>query len=191
MTAGESSAIGTGCERQPVRPAELQVWDPLVRGFHWALVLFFAIAWATGDELDRLHEFAGYVVLGLVVFRVVWGIVGTKHARFADFVRPSSVVRAYLGDSLRFRAKRYLGHNPAGGAMIVLMLVMLSIVSATGVMLTLDAFFGSAWVEALHEGAVNLMLVMIVMHLAGVVFSSIAHGENLVRAMLTGRKRAS
>lgn len=190
MHLENSSTTGAGCVTQPVPPpAEIRVWDPLVRVFHWSLVTLFVFAFATGDALDRPHEIAGYAVLGLVVFRIAWGFMGSKHARFRDFVRRPSQIRAYLAEALRFRSRRYIGHNPAGGAMIVLMLTMVLVISATGIGLTTDAFWGSAWMEAAHETAVNLTLVLIGLHLTGVVVSSLAHGENLVRAMITGRKR--
>ena len=166
-----------------------RVWDPFVRLFHWSLVLAFLVAWASGDELDKLHEVAGYVVAGLTVFRFAWGFVGTKHARFFDFVYRPSKVLAYIKDMARWRSRRYLGHNPAGGAMIIAMLVMLSVISATGIMLTTDAFWGVEWVEELHEIAVNLMLVLVGIHVIGVFIASIKQGENLVRAMITGRGR--
>lgn len=173
------------------RPAEVKVWDPLIRIFHWSLVAAFAIAWATGDELDRLHEIAGYAVVGLVGIRLVWGLIGSRHARFADFVRGPDKVTAYVRDIMRFQAKRYLGHNPAGGAMIIALLAMLAIICGTGIMMTTDAFWGVEWVEEVHELAVNITLGLIIFHLLGVLFASIEHGENLVKAMITGRKRAA
>lgn len=187
--ASESIGAGGSAPLAPA-PAEIRVWDPLVRIFHWSLVALFVFAFATGDELDLAHEIAGYAVFGLVVFRIVWGFVGTEHARFGDFVRRPSQVRAYLAEAVRFRGRRYIGHNPAGGAMIVLLLMMLLVISATGIALTTQAFWGSKWVEAAHEAAVNLTLCLIGLHLIGVAVSSLSHGENLVRAMVTGRKRA-
>ena len=170
------------------RPAEAKVWDPLVRIFHWSLVAAFIAAWITGDELDRIHILAGYTVLGLVAFRILWGLVGTKHARFADFVRRPSTVAGFLRDIVRFRAKRYLGHNPAGGAMIVALLVMLSVIGGTGYMMTTDAFWGVEWVEEAHELAVNVTLGLVALHILGVALASFEYGENLVRSMFTGRK---
>jgi len=173
------------------RPAEVRVWDPLVRIFHWSLVAGFAIAWLTGDELKGVHNAAGYIVMGLVGFRVLWGLVGTRHARFSDFVRRPAAVVGYLMDMVRGRAPRHLGHNPAGGAMIVALLAAVAVISATGIMMTTDAFWGVEWVEELHEGSVNFALVLVALHLLGVLFASLEHGENLVRAMITGRKRES
>lgn len=172
------------------RPAEVRVWDPLVRLFHWSLVGAFLTAWASAEEWEGLHLWAGYTIAGLIVFRLVWGLVGPRHARFTDFVHRPSTVGAYVRGLFAGRSPRHLGHNPAGGAMIVLMLAMLSAICATGVMMTSDAFWGVEWVEHLHEAAVNAMLAFVVLHLGGVVFSSLRHRENLVAAMVTGRKRA-
>jgi len=166
----------------------VRVWDPLVRFIHWSLVVAFFIAWMTGDEAQDLHEAAGYAIIVLVVARIVWGIVGTTHARFTDFVYHPLVVIRHLADAVRFHSKRFLGHNPAGGAMIVTLLVMLSLICVSGFAMTTDAFWGIRWVEEVHEVAVNLTLVLIGLHLAGVCAASFEHRENLVRAMITGRK---
>jgi cytochrome b len=167
----------------------VKVWDPIVRLFHWSLVIAFTIAWLTGDELKRIHEWAGYTIVGLLVLRIFWGLVGTPYARFGSFLYRPSAVMSFLLDTARFRAKRYLGHNPAGGAMIVALLTMLAATTATGIMMTSDAYWGVAWVEDVHELAANLALVLVGLHLAGVFVASVEHRENLVRAMITGRKR--
>jgi cytochrome b len=161
-----------------------------VRIFHWSLVIAFIIAWLSGDELKRVHLAVGYAILGLVAFRLVWGVVGSTHARFADFIyRPATVI-GFLKDTIGLRAKRYVGHNPAGGAMVIALLWMLIVICATGVMMTTTAFWGVKWVEEAHEIAVNLTLVLVGLHLAGVFAASFEHHENLVRAMITGRKRS-
>lgn len=170
-------------------PRTVKVWDPLVRIFHWSLVAAFVIAWATGDELKTVHEVAGYTIVGLVAFRVLWGLVGSTHARFSDFVRGPSAVIGYLFDTARLRARRYLGHNPAGGAMVVALLIMLSVICTTGIMMTMDAFWGVDWVEEAHEVAVNVTIVLIGLHLLGVAVAGLEHRENLVGSMITGRKR--
>jgi cytochrome b len=162
----------------------------LVRLFHWSLVAAFVVAYVTGDGRD-LHEQAGYAVAALIAFRVVWGVIGPKHARFADFVRPPRAVASHLAALLRGRPERCLGHNPAGGAMILALLILLSLDSLTGYLMTTDAFFGSAFMEAAHEIMVDITLAFIGLHILGVIASSILEKENLVAAMITGRKRAA
>lgn len=169
---------------------EIRIWDPLVRIFHWSLVISFIVAWVSAEEWDRLHEWAGYVVLGLIALRIVWGVIGTRYARFSNFVHGWDAVISYLKDVCSLRAKRHLGHNPAGGYMVIALLVMLSILSGTGYMLTLDAYHGAEWLEEIHEAVANLTLALVGLHVLGVIFTSLQHGENLVRSMFTGRKRA-
>jgi cytochrome b len=171
-------------------PATVPVWDPFVRVFHWSLAALFAVAFLTGDEIEGLHIAAGYTILALIGLRIVWGVVGPSHARFASFVRGPRTVLAYLKDTLLLRAPRHLGHNPAGGAMIVALLVLLIATGGTGYMMTTDAYWGSKWVEEVHEVLANLTLAMVALHVLGVLVASFQHSENLIRAMITGRKRA-
>jgi cytochrome b len=172
------------------QPATVRVWDPLVRIFHWSLVGLFAIAFFTGDEWKNPHEIAGYVIAGLIALRVVWGVVGTRHARFSGFIYRPSTVLGYVRAALSLKAKRYLGHNPAGGAMVVALLLAISAIAATGYMMTTNAFWGVAWVEEAHVITVYATLGLIGLHVAGVVFASVEHDENLVKSMITGRKRS-
>ncbi|WP_420409926.1 cytochrome b/b6 domain-containing protein [Hoeflea sp.] len=171
-------------------PATVKVWDPLVRIFHWSLVGLFAFAFLTGDELQGPHETAGYVIAGLVAFRIVWGLVGSRHARFSNFIYRPSTVAGFLGDTLRMKARRYLGHNPAGGLMVIALLAAIAAISVTGYMMTSDTWWGIGWVEDVHEASAFAALGLVALHLAGVLVASFEHGENLVRAMVTGRKRA-
>ena len=168
-------------------PRTVPVWDIAVRVFHWALVTFFFTAYFTGDELEAVHEFAGYAVLGLVGFRLVWGLIGTRHARFTSFWFRPREVKAYLLSLLTLRPRHYLGHNPAGAWMIFALLVSLVMTASTGI---LTEEVGHAW-EDVHEFFVNLTLFLVFGHVAGVLVSSLLHRENLVRAMFTGRKRVS
>ena len=197
----------------------VRVWDPLVRAFHWGLVAAFATAWLTADEVQPVHEVAGYTVAGLVAFRLVWGLVGSRYARFAQFLKGPAETLAYLGDMARGRERRYLGHNPAGAAMIVALLVTLAGTAFTGWLMedearvamlpAMPALVAPAWADddgderehgeggeaegplkEVHETLANLMLLLAALHVGGVVLASFRHHENLARAMVTGDKRA-
>lgn len=170
--------------------ATVPVWDLFVRVFHWFLVFCFAAAFVSAEEWDRGHELLGYAAAALVGLRILWGFVGTRHARFARFVRSPGATFAYLAAMIRGEEKRHLGHNPAGAAMILALLAGVLGLGATGYLMTLDAYWGVAWVSDLHELLANGMLVLIALHVGGVALASLRHGENLVRAMVTGRKRA-
>lgn len=181
-----SNTIGAG---GAMPPATIKVWDRFVRVFHWTLVAAFVVAYATGDELERVHVAAGYTIAGLLAVRIVWGFIGPRHARFANFVRPPREVLIYLRDVLLLRALRYLGHNPAGGAMIIALLAALTSTCATGYMMTTDAYWGAKWVEELHQFLANLTVGLVAAHIIGVLVACFEHRENLVAAMITGRKR--
>ncbi len=170
-------------------PATIKVWDIFVRMFHWSLATLFIVAYATGDEIERVHIAAGYAIGGLLALRIVWGFVGPRHARFSNFVKTPPAVAAYLRDVVLLRAPRYVGHNPAGGLMIVVLIAMLAATCATGFMMTTDEFWGAKWVEGVHEALANATLGLVMLHVLGVLVASFQHRENLVKAMITGRKR--
>lgn len=182
-------------------PDSVKVWDPLVRVFHWSLVILFTVAYLSGDDWLDIHVFAGYGVVALVLFRLLWGLVGTRYARFTDFVRGPRTVVDYLKALGKRRAPRYLGHNPAGGAMVVALLAALLLSTLFGmaayaaeegagpmVGFILSGHFWEEVYEGGHEFLVNLTLTLVIVHIFGVFISSALHGENLPRAMLTGRK---
>jgi cytochrome b len=182
----EASAVEVAAAAQP---ATVKVWDIFVRVFHWSVVVLFATAYYTRDKWEQIHIAAGYAILGLVVMRVIWGLVGAPPARFRDFIySPPAIVR-FLFDTARFRAKRYLGHNPAGGAMVVTLLLALLTICGSGVLMTLDRFWGVKWIETIHEIATIGALALVALHVLGVLLASIEHTENLVKSMFTGRKR--
>ena len=168
----------------------IRVWDPLIRTFHWALALSFAIAWFSAEGWEQLHSLAGYVVGALVVARGAWGVAGPRYARFRQFVRPPRVVLSYLGAIAAGNETRFIGHNPAGGAMVVALLALLTLTALSGWLLTTDALWGSEFAQALHSLCAQLVLLMIALHLAGVALASIRHHENLVGAMFSGMKRS-
>ncbi|WP_145110328.1 cytochrome b/b6 domain-containing protein (plasmid) [Cereibacter azotoformans] len=188
----------------------IRVWDPVVRVFHWGLAACFALAWLTAEEAQGAHEWPGYAAAALVAPRVIWGLMGSHYARFAQFVRGPGAVLAYLRDMATGRERRFIGHNPAGAAMIVALLLSMAGTAWTGWLMAeperaalLPAIVAPAFaderehgeghgegaVEEVHEALANLMLALVVLHLGGVALASIRHRENLARSMVTGLKR--
>lgn len=182
---------------------EVRVWDPLVRIFHWTLVVAFFLAYFTEDDFLTIHSWAGYTVLGLLAVRILWGLIGTRHARFSDFIYSPRNILAYLKDTFALKAKRYLGHNPAGGAMVMLLIFSLIATTMTGVILfgvgeglgplaSWVASGESVWggmLEEVHEFFANFTLFLVFVHVGGVIVESVVHRENLVGAMFYGKKR--
>jgi cytochrome b len=164
------------------------VWDLPVRVFHWLLVLCFAGAWLTAEsEHWRLvHVTLGYTMAALVAFRIVWGLLGTRYARFASFVRGPRAVLAYLRSLSGPKPEHHTGHNPAGALAIVGLLALIAVTTATG--WAAYSEIAGDWLEEVHEVAANGLLGLVIVHLIGVVVGSWVHRENLVRSMLTGRK---
>ena len=173
----------------PLRPRpNLLVWDLPVRVFHWLLAGCFAGAWLTAES-ERwrlLHVTLGYTMGGLLAFRVLWGLLGTRHARFADFVRGPRAVLAYGRALLHGQPEHHVGHNPAGALAIIAMLGLGAAIVASGWATYND--WGGGLMEELHEGAASVMLAVVGVHIAGVLLASRLHHENLVGSMLTGRK---
>jgi cytochrome b len=192
----------------------VKVWDISIRIFHWSLVLAFFIAYLSGDELELVHAYAGYYILGLLLYRIVWGLLGTRYARFSSFLFTPTQITAYLKSALENKAVRYLGHNPAGSVMVFMLLISLAMTTWSG--LELYAIEGKGplagnaiefvsdvhaddhelnegseefW-EELHELMSNFTMVLVGLHILGVLFSARLHKENLIQAMITGRKRA-
>jgi len=184
-----SSLTSSPVHEPPAAPRRILVWDAPVRVFHWLMVLSFAGAWLTAES-ERwrlLHETLGYTMAGLVVFRLLWGVVGTRHARFASFVRGPAAVGRYLRSLLSGRPEHHAGHNPAGALAILLLLGLTLAVAASG--WATEHELAGHWLEELHEAAASLMLAIVIVHVAAVALSSWLHHENLVGAMLSGRKQ--
>ncbi len=169
--------------------ASVRVWDPFVRVFHWSLAASIAVAWFSGDHWKALHLWAGYSAAALIALRIVYGFIGPANARFSSFVPKPSILVRYIRDMVAGREARHLGHNPAGGAMIVALIVTLSSVCLTGWLQTTNMFWGEEWLEEAHEVLANGLLVLVALHVGGVILASVRHRENLVAAMVTGRKR--
>ena len=163
----------------------VKVWDALVRVMHWTLVACVAATWFTRGEL---HEWIGYAALAVVLLRLAWGCVGSRHARFGQFVLGPARTLAYAQAVLARREPRYLGHNPLGAWMIVALLAALAAVGGTGWLAATDRYWGVEWVQELHELCADALLALVALHVAGVILTSLRHRENLVRAMVTGAK---
>lgn len=173
----------------------IRVWDALVRLLHWTLAGAVATAWVSGHwapaDFDAVHHTAGYVALAAVALRGGWGLIGPRHARFASFVRGPRDVLAYARALRAGREARYVGHNPLGGWMAVMLWATAAAVAATGWLYTTEWLWGYAWLEALHLVLGWLIAALVAGHLAGVVTTSWRHRENLIAAMFSGKKRAA
>lgn len=181
--------------------SDIPVWDLPTRLFHWLLVLLVAGAWLSykfGDVTMTWHKWNGYAVLTLLLFRLLWGCIGSSTARFADFIRGPFTVLGYLRGGARAPS---LGHNPAGGWSVLAMLGVLGMQAGAGLFTTddiivsgpLNFLVSSATADTLssiHRLGYYILLGLVTLHLAALAFHRLAHGENLVRAMITGRKRA-
>jgi len=185
--------------RTPVQD-QVYVWDPFVRLFHWSLVVGFTVAYLTEDDMLTVHVWAGYAVGVLVMARIVWGLVGSRHARFSDFIYDLATTLRYVRDLVLFRAERHLGHSPGGGAMVIIMLLFLTATVVSGLVVyggeqqagPLAGMFAKDTgesMEEIHEVIANITLALIIAHIAAVILASFVHRENLVRAMVTGYKR--
>jgi cytochrome b len=178
-----------GAATSPDAHPTVRVWDLGVRAFHWLLVLSFVVAWFTSHSSETIHHLAGYVAAALVALRVVWGVVGTHYARFAQFARGPRTVTGYLRAIVTGREARYIGHNPAGGVMALTLMGAMAATAGTGWMMTTDQFWGVEWVTKVHDWVAHGLLLLVLVHLGGVALASFRHRENLVGSMLTGRKR--
>jgi cytochrome b len=166
-----------------------KVWDFWVRIGHWLLVLSIIVAWLTRHGGGDWHELPGYAALAIVVARIVWGFVGSQHARFRDFVRGPRVVLDYTRALKEKRERHFLGHNPLGGYMVIALLATILLTAVTGWLYTTDRFWGVEWVGEVHDLCADLVLMLALLHVGGVLFACARERENLVAAMFHGRKR--
>jgi len=166
----------------------VKVWDAFVRLFHWSLVIAFTLEALVLDEDSRLHEQVGYFVLALIGARIIWGLVGTKYARFSSFKPSIPAAVEQLGDIATQRDKSHMGHSPLGALMIYNLLISIALIGITGWMMTTNMFWGSEGVEELHEGLVIWAGASIGVHIVAVIFEGRRSRVNLVKAMVTGYK---
>ncbi len=194
---------------------KIKVWDIAIRTFHWSLVVLYVVSYLTGEDESELHNYAGYAVLALIAFRIVWGVIGTRHARFTDFIYGPKKTLEYARSFLTRQPAHYLGHNPLGGYMAVALLITLFITcwsgveyigskgqgplaTDTGVVISVaradgdeheEHAEGDEFWEEIHEVFANLTLFLVILHIAGVIAASLVHRENLAKAMVTGYKK--
>ena len=172
----------------------MKVWDRFVRVAHWSLAACVLIAWIAArlklKAAEPVHEWSGYAVLLVVALRLLWGWIGTRYARFDQFIVGPKRTIAYAGAMLRGSEPRYVGHNPLGGWMIVALLAAGTAASLSGWLSITDRFWGVEWVQDTHHVLGDALIVLAAFHVAGVAFTSRRQGENLAAAMLTGVKRA-
>lgn len=159
-----------------------------MRLLHWSLVLTVAMSWLTSEQIGPAHEYWGYGTAAIVCARLLWGFVGSRYARFTQFLRGIHPTLHYARDVLSRRAPRYLGHNPLGGWMVLALLTCLVMLTFTGWLATTDMFWGYAWLVQVHEALGWALLFFVALHVAGVVFTSWQHRENLIAPMLNGSK---
>lgn len=166
----------------------LKVWDPFVRVFHWSLVIGFGANALVIDDDSKLHQWVGYAVVALVAVRILWGLVGTRYARFSSFPPSISGALAQVRDMLGGERRIHVGHTPLGAMMIYNLLLSMLVIGFSGWLMTTDAFWGVEWPEELHEAAVTWAEISVVLHIAAVFYESWRTSVNLPRAMVTGCK---
>lgn len=189
-------------EREAVSGTSVPVWDLPVRLFHWSLVVLLVIAWSTaqaGLSWMTYHLWAGYAILTLILFRLLWGLFGSRHARFSDFIAPPGAAWHYARQLAAGRHPFYLGHNPLGGYMVALLLTLVLIQVGTGLFATDDILVAgpladrvpgriSRLLTGLHKLNVNILIAAVTVHVVAIGYYRWRFGENLVRAMVTGKK---
>lgn len=165
------------------------VWDLPLRLWHWAFAASILAAWFTPTVYDRVHRIVGYTALGLLAFRLVWGFWGSRYSRFRMVGVRLRAAPRYLWNLRRGITGRYIGLNPAGSLMLVALLLATAVSAITGAMSVTTTFFGVWWVEDTHHYSSDAVIVLVVLHVLGVLLMGRLQRENLIRAMITGRKR--
>jgi cytochrome b len=169
--------------------ALIPVWTRTHRLWHWALAALVMLAWLTPNTYDGAHRLAGYAVMVLIAVRLILGFCGARYSRFRTLPRRLRAAPFYLLRLFKGTPGRYLGLNPAGAAMLVVLLVALVVSTVTGAMQVTVSFFGIWWVEDTHALVSNALMGLVVIHVAGTIVTSLVQRQNLVLAMITGRKR--
>ncbi len=165
------------------------VWSPWLRLLHWLLAVSMITSFVTHEGGGKLHEYSGYLALAAACVRVVMGFAGSGYWRFSQFVRSAPATLAYARAVVKRAEARHIGHNPLGGWMVLVLLADAIATGFTGWLYTTQLFFGYAWLETLHGVLGEALVPLLILHIAGVVFTSWRHRENLLGAMLHGKKR--
>ena len=176
-------------DTRPAPGTSVPVWDPLIRIFHWSLVACVLLNQFVTEEGDTPHRWLGYAAAGLVVVRILWGFVGSRHARFSDFFPTPGRVIAHLRALARKEVPHHTGHNPLGALMMLALMALVLGLGLTGWMQDTDTYFGVEWVEELHEGLANTLMLAAGLHAAAALVMGRLERTHLIRAMITGRKR--
>ena len=164
------------------------VWDPLIRVFHWSLVVCVLLNLFVVDDEEALHQWLGYAATAWVGVRVLWGFVGPRHARFADFFPTPARLARHVRALLQGKPEHHWGHNPLGGLMVLGLMAMVLGLGLTGWMQTTDTFWGVGWVEEMHEGLAEWLLPLVGLHAAAALVMGRIERTRLVKAMVTGTK---
>ena len=167
---------------------KIRVWDPLVRVFHWSLVILFTANAFFVDDESKLHDAIGYAVVALVLMRILWGFLGSRYARFSSFPPSLSGATGQLTEIATGRKRIHVGHTPLGALMIYNLLATMLLIGLSGYLMTTDAFWGLKWPEVLHEACVTWAEISVVLHILAVIYESARTKVNLPRAMVTGYK---
>jgi len=168
---------------------QVLVWDLFVRLFHWTLVACVLANFTLLEEGETPHQWVGYLATGLVLARVVWGFVGSRHARFASFFPTPRRLKAHVAELRSGRPPAHLGHNPLGAVMMLALMALVLSLGLTGWMQGLDAFFGDEWLQELHEGLANTLVALAGLHALAALVMGRLERTNLIKAMVTGRKQ--
>ena len=182
ITRPREYLMSTMCNR------ENPVWDIVTRVFHWALVVAFCIAQLTAEEWDPVHEYTGYVVLSLIGFRIAWGLVGPRNVRFCEFVKSPRIIVTHVANIWTGQHVAEAGHNPAGGAMVVILLIWLTLTGLTGwLSVNISGGFAKS-LEEIHEFLGEFSLLLILVHITGVIVMGFVERQELARSMIDGKK---
>jgi cytochrome b len=160
------------------------VWDLPTRIFHWALVVSFIFVQGSAEWFQTAHSFFGYTILGLISFRILWGLIGPKEARLKTLIPTQASLELHFSQLKQLRFHPHSGHNPLGGMMALALLSTLTLSAVTGHVVQTEWFWGREWVEEIHEVLAQLSLILVGVHLLAILIMSGLSGQNLAKRMV-------